>query len=538
MHKSVLLKGLALIGVIGTACLFAGCRSGEVSKPASKPVFFPPPPEVPRLQFLKSINGPEDLGAAATSPLERFVLGEPETSEGITTPYGIALFEGKLYVCDVGRRMVEVLDLRDRTFGYLTKDRRLMNPVNICVDDDGSKYVADPTAGLVFVFDRDDNLSAMLGQQSKISPIDVVVRGSLCYVTDFGSNQVVVLDKATGREITRIGKRRLAEQQAASLTEMPPGEFSLIGDLALDQQGNIYVTDKSAARITQFDPSGIFNRTIGKLGDNIDEFVRPKGIAIDKAGRIWVVDAATEVAKIYDQQGRLLLFFGLPGNEPGMMNLPAKIILDYDNVQFFQRYAVDGASIEFLVLVSNQYGSNKISVYGFGSFPVEGEAIAQAGKPPAAAGSEKKLQSQGISAAAAASTKPQRPDNDVLEQTKRSAELYNTSMSLYRAGQLGKAREGFVQVLNSGLIPGDMAKTINGYIADIDATLARDEQAKEIAELYYRSMAYYRGGQLVKAREGLIRVLKSGSIPPDMAKTIESHLVDIENSLAGRQGRR
>jgi hypothetical protein len=126
----------------------------------------------------------------------------------------------------------------------------------------------------------------------------------------------------------------------------------------------------------------------------------------------------------------------------------------------------------------------------------------------------------------------------VLEQTKRSAELYNTSMSLYRAGQLGKAREGFVQVLNSGLIPGDMAKTINGYIADIDATLARDEQAKEIAELYYRSMAYYRGGQLVKAREGLIRVLKSGSIPPDMAKTIESHLVDIENSLAGRQGRR
>ena len=86
------------------------------------------------------------------------------------------------------------------------------------------------------------------------------------------------------------------------------------------------------------------------------------------------MDAATEVAKIYNEQEQLLLIFGLPGNKPGMMNLPAKIVLDYDNVEFFQKYAVPGASIEFLVLVSNQYGPNKISVYGFGTFPVDGSA--------------------------------------------------------------------------------------------------------------------------------------------------------------------
>ena len=346
------------------------------------------------------------------------------------------------------------------------------------------------------------------------------------------------MDKATGREITRVGKRRLAEGQVGPLTELPPGEFSLISDLALDQQGNIYVTDKSGARITQFDPSGIFRRTIGRLGDNIDEFVRPKGIAVDREGRIWVVDAATEVAKIYNQQAQLLLFFGLPGNEPGMVNLPAKIVLDYDNVELFQRYAVAGARIEFLVLVSNQYGSNKISVYGFGSFPAHGEAIAQEDRPALAAGAESKLKSQVSSPPASASAKPQRSDNDAIEQTKKTAELYNTSMALYRAGQLEKSREGFVEVLNSGLIPGDMAKTIKSYIADIDTTIARDEREKETAELYYRSMAYYRGGQFEKDREGLIRVLKSGSIPPAMAKTIENHLVDIDNGLAGRQGRR
>jgi len=539
-HKSVLNKSLALFSVIWTVCLFTGCRSGRIEQLVSEPVFFPAPPEVPRLQFLTSFAGPEDLGTRPTDGFERFVLGEPKTQEGITTPYGIAIFDGKLYVCDVGKSMVGVFDLRKRTFGYLTKDRRLVKPVNIFIDKDGSKYVADPTAGLVFVFDRDDNLSAMLGQQLKFSPMDVVVRDSLCYVTDYASNQVVVLDKTSGQEITRMGQRRSAAGQVQPPVELPPGEFSLISDLALDQQGNIYVTDRAAARITQFDASGIFRRTIGRLGSNIDEFVRPKGIAIDREGRIWVVDAAsggpsvdTEVAKIYNQQGQLLLFFGGPGNNPGQMNLPAKIILDYDNVALFKQYAVEGANIEFLVLISNQYGPNKISVYGFGSFPIHGRAVAQTSQPALPTVPERPLGSQTRPSPAPTVTRPER-----LDQAKQVAELYNSSMAFYRAGQIEKAREGFVQVLASGMIPGDMAKTIKSYIADIDAILAKDGRQQEIAELYYQSMSLYRRGELEKAREGLIRVLKRGSIPPAMAKTIEGYLADIDNRLAAGQGRR
>ena len=264
--------------------------------------------------------------------------------------------------------------------------------------------------------------------------------------------------------------RKKAENQSEKepLEHLSGGEFALISDLALDQEGNVFVTDKAGARITEFDRSGVFKRNIGRMGWNIDEFARPKGIAIDNAGRIWVVDAATEVAKIYDQQARLLLFFGLPGNKPGMMNLPAAIVLDYNNVDLFQPYAVKGANIEFLALVSNQYGPNKISVYGFGTFPVPQK---QTDEPSRSVSAPELKPPEEQNPPNLTSVEPTEPDRQSLDEKERIAELYYRSMALYRTGQLEEARAGLVEVIQSGTIPPAMVKTIERYLADIDRRL-------------------------------------------------------------------
>jgi len=533
VSNSLLNRGLALAIAVLTACVFTGCQVAEVEPQRPKPVFFPPPPEMPRLQFLKSFSGPEDIGGAKTGGFERFVLGDPQTEQGISKPYGMAIHDGKLYVCDVGRRVVEVFDLKNRTFGYLTEDRRLMNPVNIHITGDGTKYVADPTVGAVLVFDKNDSLKTILGKELDIAPIDVIVRGRQCYVSDFTSNQIVVFDITTQQEIARIGEEGAAQPQGTT-PELPPGQILLISDLALDQQGNIYVTDKAAARITQFDQSGRLQRVIGRWGSNIDEFVRPKGIAVDADRRIWVVDAASEVAKIYDDQARLLLFFGLPGNEPGMMNLPAKIVVDYDNVEFFQQYAVEGANIEFLVLVSNQYGPNKISVYGFGRFPMQTRAIAEAKRLSSQAGSQEYPGPQPGRAQVPPALIPGQTQSQADSQ-EQIADLYRRSLALYRSGQFDQARDGFVKVLNSGLIPVEMARTVQGYLDDIDNRTSRSGQKQEIANLYYRSVNAYRDGRLEEARNGFRTVLQSGLIPPAMEKTIENYLADTESTLSRRR---
>jgi len=352
----------ALLAVSLLMVVFSGCQAPqEPVAQESAQVFYPPVPDIPRLQFLKYISSSEDLGPQLQKKggFESFIVGaEEKKTESISKPYGIALDDGKLYVCDVAQKMIRVLDLENRTFGYMTKDRRLANPVNIHINK-GLKFVSDTVAQAVFVFGKDDQLKAILGKELNIKPIDVVVRDNRCYVADMASNQVVVIDINTDEELLRMGTAGDG-----------PGGFALIGGLALDAEENVYATDKALARVTKFNKEGIFQMTFGQMGDGIYDFARPKGISIDKAGRLWIVDAAPQVTKVYDAEGQLLMFFGFPGPLPGNQNLPVTVIIDDDHVDLFREYAAEDAQIEYLVLVSNQYGQ-KINVYGFGKFPAE-----------------------------------------------------------------------------------------------------------------------------------------------------------------------
>jgi hypothetical protein len=69
--------------------------------------------------------------------------------------------------------------------------------------------------------------------------------------------------------------------------------------------------------------------------------------------------------QIFDPEGQLLLVLGKAGGEPGDMYLPAKVRIDYDNVGLFADKVAPGHEVEYLIIVTNQYGPNKISVYGF-----------------------------------------------------------------------------------------------------------------------------------------------------------------------------
>jgi len=88
---------------------------------------------------------------------------------------------------------------------------------------------------------------------------------------------------------------------------------------------------------------------------------------VDHEGRVYVVDAAYERVQVFDDEGRLLMYFGEPG---GMhisgLDLPTDIDIDYDSVPYFQQYADPEFELEFVIAVVNKFGRSKVNVYGFG----------------------------------------------------------------------------------------------------------------------------------------------------------------------------
>jgi DNA-binding beta-propeller fold protein YncE len=64
------------------------------------------------------------------------------------------------------------------------------------------------------------------------------------------------------------------------------------------------------------------------MGNTPGTFSRPKGVASDSDGNIYVIDALFDNIQVFDRQGRLLMDFGEHGNGIGAFWLPTAIYID------------------------------------------------------------------------------------------------------------------------------------------------------------------------------------------------------------------
>ncbi len=332
---------------------WAGCASvPEGAGVKENAVFYPSPPEQPRIQFLCSISGEQDLGKRQ-SALRRFLVGDVQYKT-LGKPYDIAASKGKIYILDRAYRKIVIVDLGKKEFSFLKDEGagRLVNPSGIWVSEDGFKYVADMQRLQVVVFDGNNAFSRTYGSGDMFKrPVDVAVSGNRVYVVDIKQNALLILDKTTGDLVKTVGEE---------------GEFFKPSHVTVGPSGNIFVTDAFNFRVRRLAPDGTPIDDIGYHGDQMGGFARPKGVALDREGRLYAVDAAFENVQIFNDQDELLLFFGGAGNKPGNMYLPAGIAVDYQNVDFFSKFADPDFQVEYLIYVANTYGEKKINVYGFG----------------------------------------------------------------------------------------------------------------------------------------------------------------------------
>ena len=346
-------------GVLGlaVAVLVTGCATGTKTATGPSYVFYPPAPAVPRLQFLVSYSDELDLGATV-SKMATFITGAQPHSQPIVKPYGLALVNKQLYVCDSVAGAVEILDFEKKSMRVFAPGglAMLKTPINIAVDTDGTRYVADAGRGQVLIYGAQD---AFLGaiQDPNLKPTSVAVTADRLYVMDLEGHCVRVYEKAGRKPLFTIPRDPQADQ---------PGHLFMPVNFALDVRGRVYVSDTASCQIVIYEADGRYVRSFGGRGDLPGQFVRPKGVAVDRVGRVYVVDAASQVCQIFDANDKLLAYFGEPDGSPTPLTLPAAVVVDDQHLSLFQKYVAPDFVVEQLVIISNQFGDRKISVYGLG----------------------------------------------------------------------------------------------------------------------------------------------------------------------------
>ena len=342
----------AVLG-LGAGLLLSACV-GPSEPTEVHHVLFPSSPQQPRIQFLAGYSTDLDV-LPPLSVFRRLIVGERQ-GRALTKPYGVAIHNGQILICETKGAIVSVYDLKNQTVEILGggPDGQLNKPLNVVVDDDGTRYVVDVELGRVMVYDANNRYVRSIGNPEAWSPTDVAIIGKRLYVTDKMNGDVVLVEKATGEELRRFNSGGGEE-----------GHLFFPTNLALGIDGSVYVTETGHARVLKFNDRGELLQKFGSLGERVGQFVRPKGVAVDREDRVYVVDAASEFVQIFNPDGKLLLFFGGPGNQPGSTYLPAKVVIDYDNVDLFADRVKPGYKIEYLVIVTSQYGLNKVNVFGF-----------------------------------------------------------------------------------------------------------------------------------------------------------------------------
>ena len=355
IKAATLMMFIAAALFLGTGC---ATRQQPVQVQKTKSyAFWPDAPDAPHIQFLTAINSSKDIDPSEKQGFEKMLYGaDPEQVLAVQKPYGVRMWNARIYVTEIRSSGVTVLDLAKQQTRIMGATGRgaIKKAVDIAIAPDGTKYVVDQADSAIKVFNADERfVTAYALPQSR--PAGACVFGPYLYVTDFENSRVLIMDRNYGTILKTFGERGGLD-----------GQF--IGPLAItaDKQGCVYVTDPIRARVQKFGPDGTFIMGFGAAGNRPGCFVRPKHLAVGSDGYIHVVDAAFNNVQVFDPQGKFVGYYGSAGSHPGAMDLPAGLDIVEGDLALFDKYVHPAFQAQRLIIVANQFGAQKISVYAMG----------------------------------------------------------------------------------------------------------------------------------------------------------------------------
>ena len=200
--------------------------------------------------------------------------------------------------------------------GGIATNAGLDGPICVTVDNIGNLYISEYVNNRIRKVNRDGIISTIAGNGSQFFGRDVTLATSTrltgpggLFVDSVGKIYIAML----GRPIRKITTQGIIKTIAGTNDHGTKGDggpailasFGIPYGIVLDASGNIYVSDVSANRIRKISTDGIIETIVNdssksNLGESFHGdgglassagLASPFGIAIDKAGNLYIADA-------------------------------------------------------------------------------------------------------------------------------------------------------------------------------------------------------------------------------------------------------
>jgi tripartite motif-containing protein 71 len=213
-----------------------------------------------------------------------------------------------------------------------TSAQHIANPLSLAVDQQGNVYLSDSAPNpRILKYDPQGKFVLQWGSkgsddgQFEFAPADpnagpgtgfiaVDAQGNV-YVSDGYNDRVQKFDP-NGKFLAKWGSKGTNE-----------GQFDgPLGPIYIDGQGNIYVSQFD--RVQKFDPNGKFLAKYGSGGAGDGQFTGAAFGAIDSQGNFFVADLLNARVQKFDPSWKFLLKWGTAGEGDGQFAAPVAIVAD------------------------------------------------------------------------------------------------------------------------------------------------------------------------------------------------------------------